>query len=307
MKYFLSCLLLGILATGNALACNVCGCSASNQYLGILPQYENHFIGLQYQYRSINSAHPGLLPSDPKEPSSEYYNTLQVWGRYHLSKRVQLFAFLPYTNNLQVKDGVRTYSSGIGDVSAMATVAIIMPEKYKGKDWQQSLYVGGGVKAPTGKYTGITEMDKLGLPNTQPGTGSWDFITNANYTVRYKQAGVNLDATYTFTTANKYDYKYGNRLGTGLMGFYWWQKGKWKLLPQAGFRYEYTLHDYDNYSRHWLNEQTGGSIFYATAGAQAYYKQWGFQCTYSLPIAQYYAEGNVVTKTRLETGFFFLF
>lgn len=307
MKYFLSCLLLCALATSPLYACNVCGCSASNQYLGILPQYNNNFIGLQYQYRSLDSDHPGLRPDDPKLPSTEYYNTFQLLGRYNLGKRVQLFGFLPYHSNLQVENGTRTVTSGVGDASVLANVAIIKADTSQKKRFQQSLLIGGGVKMPTGKYSGVTEMDKQGLSNTQPGTGSWDFVMDANYTIRHKKTGINLDAAYTLTTANEYNYKYGNRLNVGLLGFYWWQKNKIKLLPQAGFRYEYTLHDYDNYSRRWLNDQTGGSMLFASAGVQLYYGQWSLQCMYHVPIAQQFAQGNVTAINRLETGIFFLF
>ncbi|XZF13151.1 hypothetical protein ACTHGU_15295 [Chitinophagaceae bacterium MMS25-I14] len=305
MKRLLQCLLLMFSAVQATYACNVCGCSAGNQYLGILPQFYDHFIGFQYQYRSVHSDHPGLRPTDPKDPGTEYYNTFQVWGRYYIGKRVQLFGFVPYQYNLEVMDGKRTATSGIGDASMLANVIIVKPKTEK--DLQHSLLLGGGIKLPTGRYTGITEMDKLGLPNTQPGTGSWDFVADGNYTLRYKKTGINLDAAYTFTTANKYDYKYGNRLSTGLLGFYWWQKNKWKLLPQAGLKYEYTLHDYDNYSKRWLNDQTGGSMLFASAGAQVYYKQFGLQCMYHLPLAQNFAQGNVTTIARLETGLFFLF
>lgn len=287
-------------------ACDVCGCSASNQYLGILPQFHRHFIGLQYQYRSFNSSHPSLFAGKPDEKSEEQYNSMQVWGRYYVGKRLQLFAFLPYSSNKRTADGVTTTTSGISDVSVLANMLLVRADSTRG-DIKQTLLAGGGIKLPTGKYSGITALDRQGLPNMQAGTGSCDFVVNTNYTVRYKMAGINLDAAYTLTTMNKEQYKYGNRLNTGLLAFYWLRAGAFSILPQAGVRYEYTLHDYDNYERKWLNEQSGGYQCFATLGVQAYYKSLGLQATYGLPVSQHYGAGYVVAKQRIETGLFLLF
>ena len=112
---------------------------------------------------------------------------------------------------------------------------------------------------------------------------------------------------YTITTASKGGYKYGNRLNSGLMAFYWIGKNDFSLLPQAGVRYEYSLHDYDNYTRKWLNEGSGGTILFGTAGLQAYYKRYGAKVIYSIPVSQHYAAGNVTVQPRLETSLFLLF
>jgi hypothetical protein len=306
MKYFICSALLCLGAVVQTFACNVCGCSAGGDYLGILPQYYDHYVGLQYQFRSFHSEHEPLRYGDPMERSKQYYNTLQLRAHYNLSNRVQLFAFVPYYSNIQQQDGVRTTTSGIGDASVLANVVLLRKDK-PNEQWQQLLMAGGGVKLPIGRYEGITVMDREGLPNMQTGTGSWDFITDVNYTLRRKNAGINLDASYTFTTASREQYKYGNRLNSSLLGFYSFNRHKLKLLPQAGFRYEYVLHDYDNYPKKWLNEQTGGHMLFASVGAQAYYNHWGIQAMYHIPLAQHYADGNVTAVTRTEAGILYLF
>jgi hypothetical protein len=301
------CLVLLIAGTmQNTRACDVCGCSASNQYLGILPQFYRHFVGVQYQYRSFNSSHPPLFAGRPDERSTEYYNTIQLWGRYYVGKRLQLFGFVPYQNNIRNSATGKIITSGIGDASMLANVVIVKADTTP-KTWKHMLLAGGGIKLPTGKYSGITALDRAGLPNMQAGTGSWDFVVNANYTVRYKMAGLNLDAAYTLTTVNREKYKYGNRLNTGFLAFYWLQAGAFNILPQAGMRYEYTLHDYDNYERKWLNEQSGGYQCFTSAGVQVYYKRFGLQSMYQIPVSQHYAAGYVAAKKRLETGLLFLF
>lgn len=305
MRHFLW-LLCG--ATGMAVqahACDVCSSGASSQTLGLLPNMNRHFISVQYQYSGYESDHPSLFAGRPNEESREAYHTLQVWGRYAIKERLQLFAFLPYKCNVQHSDTSSYTNKGMGDATLLANVLTINTAKTSGL--QHQLLTGLGLKLPTGSYMGITEMDKLGLPNMQPGTGSWDVMVNGNYTMRAKLIGINADAAYTFTSANKDAYKYGNRLNAGVTGFYQVKTGKMGLLPQVGVRCEYSMHDYDNYSRKWLNEQSGGYICFATAGIQGYRGSIGARLMYQLPVSQHYSAGYVTAKNRVDAGVFFLF
>lgn len=288
----------------NSIACDICGCSSNSQNLGLLPQFSSHFIGLQYLYASSESTHPSLIQGDPDEHSSQYYNTIQIWGRYQLTRKVQLFAFLPYINNVNNDGTGKVHTSGMGDASLLANVSLFNKEQ---NGHQSMLLVGGGVKLPTGHYTGITDADKQGLPNMQTGTGSYDFIVNANYTVRQKKWGYNLDASYTLTTANYTGYKYGNKLNSSLVAFYWLEHKKNKIVPQFGVRYEYTLHDYDNYAKKWLNEQSGGYVTYLSGGVQAFHERIGAKLMLHVPVIQNYATHYVQIQSRIEAGLFFLF
>lgn len=306
MKKFIgpALLVMGLLEPSRA--CDVCGSSASGQYLGVLPKASFNFVGVQYLFNSFSSEHPSLFEGRPNERSKDYYNTVQLWGRYAVGRRFQLYAFLPYRSNLQRTDTGSKAMSGIGDISLVAN-AVILNDDDADKLWQQQLLAGGGVKLPTGGYTGITERDKLGLPNMQPGSGSWDFLLNANYTLRRTNSGVNVDASYTMTMANTDRYKYGNRLNAGLVMFQAFTKGDYSLMPQLGYRYEFSLHDYDNYDRRWLNAQSGGYMSFATAGLQAYYRKLGARLTYQLPLSQHYARGYVTALNKIDAGVFLLF
>lgn len=307
MKRIIAILLLTCTTALQVTACDVCGCSASNQYLGILPQFHWNFAGVQYQYSSFSSTHPSLFEGKPDEHSQDYYHTLQAWGRYNAGRRFQVFLFVPYHYNIDHADSSSGHSSGLGDVSLLLN-RVLLKDAGTDNKWGQQLIAGGGVKLPTGHNTGITAPDRYGLPNLQPGTGSWDFMVNANYTLRYKNRGVNLDCAYTFTTANKDEFKYGNRLNTGLMAYYSVRlKHGFSLLPQAGLRYDYTLHDYDNYNKKWLNEQSGGYLCYGNIGLQAYYNRLGLRVNYQLPLGQHYGSGYVKAGQKTEAGIFLLF
>lgn len=304
MKQLLLLCAAMVLSMGHVQACDVCGCAAGNQYLGLLPEPGLHFVGVQYQYNSFEAKHPSLFAGRPDEESRIRYNTLQLWGRYAIGNRVQLYGFVPWRYNVQHADTNVHRASGISDVSVMAGVVLLNKSS---QTTQHQLFAAAGSKLPTGQYIGIAEADQLGLPNLQPGTGSFDFLLNANYTLRYNRYGMNVDASYTFTTANRDSYKYGNRLSTGLMLFRTFGKRNADIIPQLGARYEYTLHDYDNYPDRWLNEQTGGYMAFASAGLQAYYNKTGVRLMGNLPIAQQYSKGYVQSKQRLEISVFYLF
>ncbi len=288
----------------NIRACDICGCSSGNQYLGILPKYNWNFVGLQYQYSKFESKHPSAYSGRPDVQGEDAYHTVQLWGRYNVSSRYQVFVFVPYHYNIHREDTLTSRTSGMGDVSIMVNRIVI---NHQQKKWKHLLLAGAGVKLPTGKHNGTSSQDRAGLPNMQPGTGATDFIANANYTLSQNKLGVNADAAYTFTTANGDNYKYGNRLSTGGLVFYPLTLYELILIPSAGARYEYTLHDYDNYRRKWLNEQSGGYMCFATAGLQVYYKRTGARITTNLPVSQHYATGYVTAKQKLEVGIFLLF
>lgn len=303
MKQILCCIIL-LSGSMAAKACDVCGASSGNQSLGILPQFYRNFAALQYQHRSFSSLHEPHESGTGRQVSAEQYQTVQAWGRYGISNRVQLFAFVPYHINTQRTEGASATTTGIGDISVLAMVKLLNKNE---KATKHLLFAGGGVKAPTGAYTGVTMRDRDGLPNIQPGTGSWDFMANANYTCSFGSIGINGEAAYTFTTPNSDDYKYGERLSTAATAFYTVNTGNFTLMPAAGMKYEYTLHDYDNYTRKWLNDQTGGYMVYSTLAMQAYYKRMGLQLNMDLPLAQHYAGGNVSARYRASAGLLFMF
>lgn len=305
MKQFICIVALMLGMHTSAMGCDMCSCSSAGQYLGILPGHYRHFAGLQYLYTGFSTSQPSISDPEVSVHAHEFINTMQAWGKYSIGSRVQLFAFVPYHNKAGRNEGTPFSTSGVGDVSALANY-VLLNHRQKGK-YTHTLIAGGGIKAPTGRYIGISELDRRGLPNVQAGTGSWDGVVNANYTVWRNKTGLNAEAAYTLTTANADQYKYGNKLSTAITAFYTVSKGKWTMLPQVGMRYEYALHDYDNYSRRWLNKVSGGQLMFATAGIQAYYNRLGARATYSLPVMQNFSSGFTTSMHRAEAGIFFLF
>lgn len=289
----------------NANACNVCGCSASNQYLGILPNSKSSFAGVQYQYREYSGVHETIEGVEP-ETSMDYYHTMQLWGRYNPVRNVQLFAFVPYVYNERIENGTYSRNTGLGDITLLANYRLL-GANYTGKEWQHNLLAGGGVKLPTGKYDRNDIKYNEGLPNIQPGTASFDFILNTNYTLQHNNTGINADIAYVITTPNKDEYKFGNRLSAGLLAFHTFAAGQLKLIPQAGGRYERNEMDYSNYYYSVKNSYSGGNVVLASAGLQAFRNNVGAQAMLHIPLSQNYSGGMVTNRYKTELGIYLLF
>jgi len=282
------------------MACEACGCAASNPYFGLLPQTQTNFIGIQYIDRRFNTdvQHEG---SSLVESAKEHYQTFQVWGRVHITKRIQLIGYLPYSINTQHEEGEHANTiKGPGDATIIVNYKLVNKEDCS---WRQTLLVGGGAKLPTGNYSTQSVESGETLPNMQPGTNSWDFVANANYTVKRNAVGVNVDGSYTATTANKADYRFGNRVSLGSSAFYQLQANQVSILPLAGVRYDHAAKDYLYYSSRTMDNDGGGWQLFASQGVQAYYKRTGIQLMCYEPISQNYISGFVKTKFRAEAGF----
>lgn len=288
-----------------ARACDICGCNLSNQNLGLLPQFSQHFVGIQYMLSSTESKHPSIFEGNPDEVSSQKYQSLQIWGKYQLSRRFQLFGFLPYVSNSNSNYQGESTKKGIADASVSLNYAITLKEKRE--NIKQILLAGAGIKIPLGRYDAQYNASSSGLPNPQTGSGSWDILNNVNYTLKNNKWGVNADLTYLYTTANKRGYKYGNRLNISGTLFYWLQYKKTSFVTQAGIKIENALHDYSNYEKKWLNLQTGGTMSFASVGFQVYYKSLGIKIQGFVPAYQHYANGYVKSHARIETGIIYLF
>lgn len=294
---------VSLIVTFSVLACGVCGGGASNQYFGLLPQSKGGFAGLQYQLRDFTGQH--TTGSMSVNTLREYYNALQLWGRYSLGDRIQLFAFLPYIVNSRFEIDNNQRVNGIGDATILANYCLT--KRLTDSKLKHTVLVGGGVKLPTGKYDNAAISKEDGLPNMQAGTKSLDVLFNTNYTIEYEKNGINLDASYAVTTPNTYQYKFGNRLQFGLQGYRYLTLKALNIVPLIGGRFENTACDYENYATEIRNTMTGGTFVYLSAGFQCYYKNVGFQFNFHKPVYQKYADRMVLNNYKLDSGIYIIF
>lgn len=275
-------------------ACDICGCGVGNFYLGLLPHFNSKFFGIRYQYMHYQTQ----LANDATQFSSDYYKSVELWSGFNIGKRLQLLAFVPYHINKQfTDDGIKT-QSGLGDVSLLLNYDLFETRNNAGKNViQQQLWIGGGLKLPTGKNN-VDLNDPLVNPgdvNSQSGTGSTDFLLNASYDVSINKVGLNTSANYKINTDNKTGYRFGNRFTANTFAYYRLRAMGLGITPNAGLLYE-------NAAVNNLNKaavlQTGGNITSVAGGVEMNFKKIAVGANVQLPVSQNFAEGQTQAKLK---------
>lgn len=285
-------------------ACDVCGCSLGGNYFGILPLYNKNFVGLRWSQASFYSY---VAPTQNLQAQSSHdtYQKLEVWGRYYLTKRIQLFAFVPYVyNDMNGTDQVVS-AQGLGDINVIANYVLLNTGEEK-SDFRHTLIAGGGIKLPTGKFS-LTDKGKIINRNFQMGTGSVDFNLNAVYTLRYKKTGINLETGYKINTRNNVDYLFGNQYRASAQLFFWQKIGPVSILPHAGTNYEQAAMHKDGDI---IQVNTGGSAWLASGGMDIYINRFTVGLNYQKPVSQHYNSdetADITSKARWTASLTFNF
>ena len=264
--------------------------------MGLLPDFKNQFIGIRYHFSQYHTT----LFSDPSQFSSNYYNIVEVYGGVNIGRRFQVLGFIPYYQNKQIDDDGATTRHGLGDITVMGQYKVFNKTKLVAgqKVFQQQLWLGTGLKIPTGTFNLDVNDPALTVAdiNAQLGTGSTDVLFNALYNARIDNFGFNASATYKVNTANRENYRYGNKFSSNLIGYYRFSLKKTGVSPNAGFGYE-------NVAGNLLHakkvQYTGSKVTDAIMGVEFNFNKIGFGINAQLPISQNFAEGQ--TQLKLKT------
>jgi len=296
MKKIIILITIMITIGTTATACDICGCGVGNSYLGILPEFRKTIFGLRYRYNSLFT-HIGAGGATTYLTSKEKYSTIELWGGWNIGKKFRIMTALPYSFNERVNQGNTTSKNGIGDITITGYYQLVNSKKQlNNKLLVQSLWIGGGIKLPTGKYN---PADKTGTNETnlfQLGTASTDFTLNAMYDIRLQDAGLNISSSYKMNTANKYEYCYGNKFSINGQAYYKFRvKNKVTIAPNAGVMYETAQKDKDN---SFIADISGGNLLMGTAGVELSGKKISVGANIQTPFSQSLASGTVKTRNR---------
>lgn len=290
--------IMGLLCVIAVSACDICGCSVGGNYLGILPNYQRHFIGTRYRFSQYHSVHP-----EGNSFGDDYFHTIELWARYVPNKRLQFYGNLPF-QFMKRKEGDEFYKvNHVGDASILVSGILFNTSDSLLTKWKQVFQVGGGVKLPTGKNNIIQNQRTLPA-NIQPGTGSFDFLMNTIYTLRYKKMGVNLDASYRLNTTNSNYYQMGNRLTLSARLFYWKNVSLFSFLPHVGMDYESSEADKKNKRSVAF---TGGELVMSSVGLDVYYHNFSLGFSLQNPVTQQLNNGQTKNSIRTSLQFIYLF
>ena len=200
-KCFIAATLLMVVSS--SYACSICGCGAGNLSMGLFPNFKSKFFGIRHNYSEYNT----FLLNNPAQYSHNFYNTMEVWSGFNIGKRWQVLAFLPYHYNIQNDDDLgHTSKLGLGDITLLTNYKLFATpfSSHVPGNVSHELWIGGGVKLPTGAFTvnvndSATTLDDI---NSQIGTGSLDLFFNARHTMEVNNFGINSSANYKIALAN---------------------------------------------------------------------------------------------------------
>ncbi|WP_346238390.1 transporter [Niabella insulamsoli] len=284
-----------------AVSCDICGCGAGNNYIGILPEFHKHIVGLRYRFNRVIS-HVGVGGAKTPLTTAEQYNIVEAWGGWNLSDKVRVMTTVPYSFNQKTNDGGRAYKSGLGDISVFGFYQVLNTRKtVSGKESSrlmvQSLWLGGGVKLATGKYDPTSRQAEAPTANLfQLGTGSYDFNLNAMYDIRLQDAGLNINGNYKLNTANQFDYQYGDKASMNAQLYYKFRtKHMIMIAPNAGIQYEHSQTDRDDNIK---VITSGGNLVMGTLGLETAFGKCAVGANYQTPLSQSLARGIVKAENR---------
>jgi len=288
-------LLLCLIVTVNSFACPICGCGGGNLYMGLMPDFKSKFIGIRYHYADYHTQ----LASDQTQFSTNYYNSVEVWGGFNIGKKLRIMGVIPYYSNKQIDDDGTTYKKGIGDITLLAQYNVWQSTSFlnNNKALKQELWLGGGIKMPTGNFQ-VNAADSnttLADINAQLGTGSTDFIFTVLYGLQFGRWGLNASSNYKVNLENRNQYKYGNKLTSNVITYYRFGKRHLTISPNVGIGYESTS---KNELQNTKVTFTGSNLFTSIAGVELNYKAIGIGINTQIPLSQDFAEGQ--TKLRFK-------
>ena len=299
-----------IIAFQSSQACDICGCGVGGNYIGLLPDFTKRFVGLRYQFNRLTTQ-LDINGNRTALSTDEKYQTMELWGAWNIGQKWRVLALVPYNFNEKYTEGsdLLRKKNGIGDITLNGYYKLFDQSNptANNKLVVQSLWVGMGVKLPTGAYDVAEQQNATATnPNMfQLGTGSLDFIPSLMYDVRIQDFGINANASYKINTENKDDYRYGNKIAANASAYYKIALGaNSRLAPNAGISFENQQKDH---AMGFKVEETGGHILNASMGLEANFNRISVGASFQTPIQQELGRGRIDAGNRLLTHVSFSF
>lgn len=270
--------------------CDACGCSANGGSMGFSSMLSDNFIGIRYFHQSYQSR-DGVFNDSPW--IDENFNTVQIWGRIPITNKLEVTVLVPYHFHRRVKSSGTQNVDGLGDFTLMALYRIFQTKDTL-SGFKYRILVGGGIKAPIGKFDSANNGSVN--PSFQVGTGSWDYSLTTENIIRKGNWGLNNALNYIIKTENDKNYKFGNQFNYGSTLFYSTMIKKVIVVPQVGVAGETFQANQE------FNQDipfTKGDIFFSKIGVEVGYRKFSTGINAMLPLNQNLTGGRVEANYRL--------
>ncbi|MFD2886963.1 transporter family protein [Chitinophaga cymbidii] len=293
----ISILVLLTTLTLSTFACDICGCGVGSYYIGILPEFSKKIAGIRYRYNTLRT-HIGAGGAITYLTTEETYRTAEVWGGWTIGTRFRVMGYVPVSFNEKLNQGITTRRNGLGDAGIQGFYQLFDNRRTVGRKLLvHSLWLGGGVKLPTGRYDAAEKNTGTESANIfQLGSGSVDFTFNGMYDIRLQDAGINMAASYKVNTRNGEDYRYGNKFSANAQAYYKFRIRDFvTIAPNAGVMYERAGEDDDD---GFSVDVSGGYALLGTFGAEVTFSRIAVGANFQAPMSQDLAGGFVKANNR---------
>jgi hypothetical protein len=299
-------LIVLLMSTVTGGACDICGCSARDYRLGVLPDFRRNIIGVSYADRTFTSVHPPLFSWEKETQSQELFVTLDFRLRMFVDEHWLFAVHLPWHNYLQRESTHTTLSRGMGDVQ-LGVGRLFNLQKNTTPDRLQQLLIFTAIEGPTGASNRKFSPDDLWIPNLQPGSGSWDALVNLNYLKRSNASVYQVQVGGRFNGENATHYRFGHRASGALkiMRFInLGETGKHQLLPGIELMGAVAQADRD---REVYSLYSGGHSVAANISVDYFTSTFTVGASVSQPLYQHIAGGQITQGWSSTLSIHYLF
>lgn len=278
---------IALFFSGTLIACDICGC-----FMGIVPYDNQSSVSLLYRQklyeRNIQQQQGTILRIAHGDDNAggahiqEKYQIAELRFRFFIHKRVELNAIVPYYYNSSASNAQAIKVQGLGDINILAAYHLLRLIDKPGV--QHRLWAGGGIKLKTGSYYLKDETGNRVDLLLQPGTGSIDYVSYANYATAYRRFGASINMQYKINKENYFHEKIANSFSSNLNIFYRIKLNNWFLSPSVNTFYEKSggLYNYGNYVK-----GTEVNSLMLGPGIDAFYKNIGLYVQYQVPVYEH--------------------
>ena len=274
--------------------CDACGCSASGGSMGFASMLNTNFMGIRY-FNQVYKSTDGLYSNS--KWYEENFNTLQIWARVPVIKKIQVSVLAPYHFHNRETATVKQSINGIGDITVLGMYRVYQTKK-DSAFFKHTFQIGGGIKLPLGTFN--EKNNGSFNPSYQVGTGSWDYHLATEYVVRQKKIGLNTMLNYVIKTENNKKYKFGNQFNYAATVFYLYETEKVSFAPQLGIAGE--VYE-DNFQIGQKVRNTAGDILLGKIGFELGYNKFSLGTNFMLPVNQNLSGGNLEATYRWSLNF----
>lgn len=285
-------LCVAVFSIFNLQACDVCGCSATGDSWGMMPNFNRSFFGVRSQWRAFESVHPDTGDEFANLPIRDDFFRTDITMRWGLSQRLGLLAQMPYRYNLREEGKDNSVHQGWGDASMQAQFLVLKPSL---RLWQHALFISGGIEMPTGKFKFSHDIPSM----LQPGSGTWDKLFGINYTLKRKGFGVNLEANYR-DNGQIGTYEWGDVMSANLRLFAKIQADSMlQIIPWIGAGYEHYERNTENTVYDISAAYTGGYVMPLNAGVDVFAEKYSVSIDAGIPMVNSFSDDFGKMKIHL--------